>query len=176
MFKLLTEEHKVKVRKEYSSRLIVVVLSAFVFVLITGLIGLMPSYILSDIKYREVASLAEDAALGGSEKNEDEIWFEKMKLRLNILNPDFDTDRPSEFVEKVIGERGTGIRLAGFSWIKGKDDVSLMVRGVADTRQDLIAFEERVKASEEFSNVSLPISNLASDSNIEFSLTFNPAP
>ena len=53
MFKLLTEEEKYKVAHEYAVRRVIVVLFALVLVVAVGIIGLLPSYVLSNARYNE---------------------------------------------------------------------------------------------------------------------------
>ena len=47
----------------------------------------------------------------------------------------------------------------------------LTIQGVAATRDDLVAFEDRMKADAGFSGVTIPPSDFAPDSNLPFSLS-----
>ena len=68
-----------------------------------------------------------------------------------------------------------GVTLTNFSWMKVKDKTNLAVNGVAPDRQTLIVFENRINASGYFSEVVLPISNLAQDKDIDFQIKFSLA-
>lgn len=177
MFKLLTDEERQKVVHEYVLRRAIVMLSALILVLTIGIIGLLPSYILSNARENEVIERAR--IMGGAGQRGDEAglqaWLEKVNRELQILSPELDTDRPSVFIEKVLGQKVSGTHITGFSWIRAKDEVTLSINGVALDRQALIAFENSINSSEYFSEVTLPVSNLAQDKNIDFQIKFSPA-
>jgi hypothetical protein len=178
MFKLLTEEERYKVRREYSMRRAIVMLLALILVLVMGVIGLLPPYVLSNSRHNEVL---ERARIANSSKQHEgnldlEVWLVEINNELEILSPKLDTDRPSSFIGKVLDEKITGVRLTGFSWIKVKNGVTLSISGVARDRQALIAFENNINSSGQFSNVALPISNLAKDRDIDFQIKFSPSP
>lgn len=177
MFKLLTEEEKKKVSGEYGARRGVIIMFSLTLVLVTGLIGLLPSYVLSSARHKELAERARVLNISfESSESEHEAWLSKINQKLRLLSPELDADRPSDFIEKVIEERGTGISISRFSWNKTDDGTVLSVDGVAATRQDLIAFEARISGSGHFSGVVLPVSDLARDRDIDFSITFSPMP
>ena len=177
MFKLLTDEERQKVAHEYVLRRAIVMLSALLLVLAIGIIGLLPSYILSDARENEVIERTRIIGSVGQRGNEAELqtWLEKVNRELQILSPKLDTDRPSILIERVLGQKVSGARLTGFSWTRAEDEVTLSVNGVALDRQTLIAFENSINSSGYFSEVTLPISNLAQDKNIDFQIKFSPA-
>lgn len=176
MFKLLTDEEKQKVQREYVMRRAVVMLSGFVLVLVVGIIGLLPSYLLSNV--RQYEALERTRIMGSVGQRGDEsylqTWLAKINLELQLLSPELDKDRPSDFIEQVLEQKIAGISLIDFSWVKVKDKLSFSVNGVASDRQALITFENRIKSSQHFSEVTLPISNLAQDRNINFQMKFSP--
>ena len=97
-----------------------------------------------------------------------------LNLKLATLAPALDTDRPSEVIEKVILEKSSGIRLMSFSWIEKEGKHSLTVSGVASDRQALLAFQTQLNSAEEFSKITLPVSDLAKDKNIPFRMNLVP--
>lgn len=174
MFKLLTEEERQKVAREYIVRRTVVILGILSIVLIVAVVGLMPSFTLSNARQNEVAErmkIADNFTLEGDEVNL-QNWLVSINNKLEILSPSLDTDRPSEFIDKVLGQNRAGIVIDGFSWRKDGDSIDLSVSGVASSRQALVAFEDSLSSSDYFSEVSLPISNLAQDRNINFQVRF----
>ena len=177
MFKLLTEEGREKVGREYRTRRVVVLLVLLVQVLAIGIIGLLPSYILSSARQDEVLERTRIMEKAGQRGNEAELqeWLAKTKRGLQVLNPKLDTDRPSDFIKKILDQKLARVRITSLSWIKANNKIKFSVSGVAPDRQTLIAFENRINASGYFSEVSLPISNLAKEKNIEFQIKFSPA-
>ena len=115
--------------------------------------------------------------MSGSVEREDDAllqaWLEETNRKLQVLSPTLDTDRPSDFIEKILDQRVAGIIITGFSWVKVKDKITLSASGVATSRQSLITFGNRINASKDFSEVALPISNLAKDRDIDFQIKFS---
>lgn len=177
MFKLLAQKQKDKVMREYSLRRNVVILFVLIFVCIVTIIGLLPSYMLSGVRYEELAGQASSVdEKRRAEAVEAADWLSRTNRALRLLTPSLDTDRPSEFIDNVIAERGEGILLTNFAWKKDGESTLLSVEGVAATRQDLIAFEDRIKSSGLFADVALPISDLARDREIDFTIRFTLLP
>jgi len=176
MFKLLTEEERQKVAHEYAMRRAIVILFALILVLVAGVIGLLPSYVLSNARQNEVLERTRIIDSSGERGDESNLqaWLVEIDRKLQVLSPVLDTDRPSDFIEKILDQRTTGVSITGFSLLRVKDKITLSVSGVALDRQTLIAFENRINSSGYFSEVTLPISNLAKDRNIDFQIKFLP--
>lgn len=182
MLKLLTEEYRHKVEHEYFIRRIIVALSALILVLVIGMVGVLPSYMLSNIRQSEALSqtkVANSAGLRGDETMLKE-WLSETNKRLKTVSPSLDTDRPSNFVDEVLKQQVESIHITNFSWTraqlgKEKGDILLSITGLALDRQSLITFREHMNASERFSNVVLPISDLAKDKDIVFQIKFSLA-
>ena len=174
MFKLLTELEKQKVKHEYQRRRSIIILSGLILVLIVGIIGLLPSYVLLSARQNEAR---ESVKVMNSSMEKDEpglqAWLKSINHKLKLLSPALDTDRPSEIIEKIISIRPADININGFSWKKESDKIVLSIDGVALDRQALIMFENRIKSTGKFSEVILPISNLAKDKVINFQINFS---
>ncbi|MEK7461622.1 MAG: hypothetical protein AAB586_00940 [Patescibacteria group bacterium] len=176
MFQLLTVEEKRKVEREYAIRRSVVMLCAFTSILVVGMAGLFPSYVLSRIRYNE--ALERTKAVNSTQQRNDDlslqIWLKETNRKLQLLSPALDTDRPLGLINKVLDQRDVGIAITGFSLIKTKDKIAVSINGVAANRQSLIAFENRLRSSGDFAEVVSPISNLAKDRDIDFQIKFSP--
>ena len=172
MFKLLTEEERQKVAHEYAMRRLIVMLCALILVLVVGIIGLFPSYLLSNV-HRIMALERTKIAGSAEQRNEDlglQVWLEEINRKLQLLSPTLDTDRPSHLIKKILDQKNEGIIITGFSSIKTKDKTNLSVSGVSANRQSLITFENRIASLSDFSEVVSPISNLAKDKDINFQI------
>jgi hypothetical protein len=170
MYKLLTEEKKAMLARVYAHRRTAVILIALDVVMVIGMVGLLPSYVLSDARRQEVAERTKIMEGLSSSEDEQELqaWLDSLNAKLKALSPTEDTDRPSELIEKILGERSDGIRLTSFVWSKEGGEALVSVSGIGRDRQSLIAFESRLNASGHFGRVTLPISNLAKDKDINF--------
>lgn len=175
MYKLLPEKAREKVRGEYLLRRSVVMVTALVLVLVVAIVGLFPSYVISKALQREVAERTE--VLRQEPEPEAvawETWLSSISLKLKLLDPKLDKDRPSTLLAEVISEKGKGIRINSFRWVNGDGKSELSIMGVAADRQALLAFENKLNSSGRFSAVTLPVSNLAKDRDISFELKLIP--
>lgn len=176
MFKLLTEEGRQKVRHEYVMRRTAVMLIATIFVLIVIIIGLLPSYLLSNVRHNETLEWVSIInRLESLQENEGELkaWLSETNRRLKVLSPKLDVDRPSIFIEHILEQRVNSVSIENFSWVKVGDKATFLITGVASSRQSLVTFEEGLSSSGHFSEVVLPISDLAKDRDVDFQIKFS---
>ena len=173
MYKLLPDEEKTKVAKEYSQRRLIVMLVTFIFVIVVAMVGLFPSYMLSNARLKEVAERVRIMGEPGLESDEAALrsWLSDLNQKLRVFSPKLDKDRASTMIEEAVNRRVDGIKITYFEWIKEADALTLSVAGTARDRQALIAFEDSLNASGRFAKVSLPVSNLARDKDIGFRVT-----
>lgn len=175
MLKFLTEEEKVMVHKEYARRRAVVVLLALIIILVVGIVGILPSYLLSDYRQKEVSERThiDSTTLFGGDELALQEWFRDFNFKLEALANNLDQERPSNFIEEVIKHKTDDVRITGFAWSEDRRDIELSVRGVTNNRQALISFEKSINDSKHFSDVDLPISDLAQGTDIDFNITFS---
>lgn len=175
MFKLLTDEKRKEIEREYTIRRAIVFLFCLTLVLIVGVIGLLPSYLLSQTRLDEAArdTAVTLMSLRGDEE-ELRSWLAEVNIVLKTIDPALDADYPSEFFERIISAKVPGVRITGLSWSKEKSKPVLLVNGVANDRQALVSFENKIKSSKYFSDATLPVSNLAKDKDIDFQMKFSP--
>ncbi len=176
MYKLLTEEEREKVLKEYSERRFVVILGALILILIVAMVGLFPSYLLSNVRQREVEERVRITGEAGLKEEDRELqaWLTNLNFKLRMLSPKLAVDRPSGSIQDVLKEKIPGIRLEAFSWSKIDGKIFVMVSGVAQNRQTLLAFENKLNASRKFDAVTLPLSSLVRDRDIDFQVRLSP--
>ncbi|KND48500.1 MAG: hypothetical protein AB200_02105 [Parcubacteria bacterium C7867-005] len=179
MFKLLTENSRAKVEREYKIRRTTIIFSGISFSLFIGIFALVPSYITSNYRMDEVVSRTE--ALKHSTSASDglamEEWLSLTNEKLKAVSPEQDTDKPYEFIQKIIFVKPAGISILNISWkIDDKDRKkrNISLSGVARDRKTLIDFENRLNSSDNFSKIVLPVSNFAKDKDIEFQLNLSP--
>lgn len=169
MYKLLPEEHKRKVEKEYFWRRLIVILQALIVVTLIGMAGLFPSYILSNMRQKEIGERLK--AMGETVLSEDDkeviSWLEEMNLKLKVLSPKLDKEKISPLIENALSAKVGGIRINSLDWTKENSKILLVISGVATDRQALIAFERSLD-SLQIGEVTFPVSNLAKDRNISF--------
>lgn len=170
-YNLLPEEIQKKLLQEYHLRFSALLLILFAAICVIGVILLVPSYFLLFQKRSsfqlEIASLRNDQE--DSSRKSSATAFrnldEKMKA-LNIL--DSNRELPHVLFEKIIEDRGSSVTIQRFSSRLVGSTTEITVEGVAKTRDDLIAFKDRIKKKEPFTSVEFPPELLAKSKDVHF--------
>lgn len=173
MFKLLTEESRAKVAGEYKLRRYVVIGASLCAALAMTLTGLFPSYILSKVKQDEAKALSQ-AFLAG-EREDLGAWLADFNRKLRVLSAGAAQSQASLAMERALAQKSVGIRINQLKWGEAEGG-ELTLIGVATDRQALLAFEKRLKDSGNFSEVILPVSNLAKERDINFQMNLTLTP
>ena len=174
MINLLPPEEKNRIQKEYKRRVLAVYLFFAGGALTIGLILLLPSYLLANVVERDAK--AEVAALqNSSESSEREEINSKLLLtkeRLRAITAEEDRMDLYTTIDRIAEQSPGSIELTSFSYTKGQgeDPSVLLLGGLADTREGLLSFTKTLEDDELFDEVILPVSSLAQDKDIEFSI------
>jgi Tfp pilus assembly protein PilN len=174
MFNLLPENEKKKITKEYAFRRNIV-LFMFLFALgSVASVSLFPSYLLSSGKIKETQqeittiknslTLQESGNLSGVLK--------KTNIKLQTLGFVLSDMNASDLFEKVFDKRDVNIRITSIMYQKpsGKGAGSITFNGVAHDRESLSTFVDNLKKEPSFTQVDLPVANLAKDRNADFTI------
>ncbi|MBL7045135.1 MAG: hypothetical protein ISR98_00850 [Parcubacteria group bacterium] len=174
MRNLLSQKDKKVIINEYKLRIIIIVLTAiFLTTLIAGTL-LVPSYILSNFKFNIIKEHAEiiKKSVEKREQSGSGLILNDTQQKLNILSISEDNVLLSTAFRKILDKRPSGIKINELFYKKQQDNSgAIITSGVASKRDILLQFEKDLKKENIFSEVVLPISNLASDRNIEFSIS-----
>jgi hypothetical protein len=174
MINLLPPEEKKIIGKEYKHRVFVTYLIFLTAGLIVSLILLLPSYFVMNVVVNELED--EAAFLENSnestemEKINAELRLTKERLRAVTIN----SKRVEfyEIIEKISIHKPRAVTLNNFSYTKGIDgkESKLLLGGNASTRDSLLLFTKDIENDELFDEVVLPVSSLAKEKDIDFSL------
>jgi len=175
MINLIPPAAKKIMVREYWTRVLSVWLILFgtACVIITCL--LLPTYLLINIK----TSVLKEQATSATEKmasydisaTELQIANRQAQILLQPSEGPLFTDFVTDFKDKS----GIGITISDYKFTRTKTAGSITLSGLANTRQDLADFRDRLEEDERFFKVDLPISNLIKDSNLLFSMTLTLA-
>ena len=169
------------VRKSIVTEYWVRVLSVWFFivaVIATAMIFLaLPVYVLVSSQVDVYAQSAEEATQRVTEYD----LSAGALVRANVMAQEvFELREVEEFssiVTLIEGVQGNDIVIDGFDFSRTQGDLApVQVSGTATTRQALADFRQTLLMQESISDVVLPISNLAKDRDIQFSvlITFKP--
>lgn len=172
MFNLLPQEEKIKIMHEYTYRVIVIFLTFLFFSFVAAAVFLLPSYVSSSFKKADL-ELQVSTAETNSKQNGTDLLRAELKLANQILKdlrevpPSFYTD-----INDVITHKNSGIKIRDISLRKDEGNpYRLIVSGIAQRRANLTSFAQNLEKLNRFSEVNLPVSNFAKESNIEFQIT-----
>lgn len=174
MFNLLPEEQKKSVHREYRLRLVTLAIfflglgGAIVFVI------LAPSFFVVDLKNSSLVDQQtklekENPELLNIKELESEIAQQKNKLKIISFENEIS---PSVMIEKILFDLVSGVTINSISLERKEDHVRISLRGHASKRDFLLAFSKKIEGENMFSEINLPVSDLAKDRDIDFSLSF----
>ncbi len=174
MLDFLPEQNKKGVKKEYLFRLLVVGLSLSLVCFLVALCLLIPSFMLSFSKEQDAQIALKNA------KNTDTSDatkaarqdFEDFQKELLLLKPSPVDVLPSEVLAPVLSDLPKGIALTHFTYNAKADDKAgtLQIVGVANERSVLVSYVKMLKGEKLFSNVDYPLSNLAKEKDLDFTI------
>ncbi len=174
MFNLLPENLKQAIKREYRFRKLTIILIFILCIQISFLIVIFPSWIISLYNEKEIVAQSEDMNKSLSDLNVAPIidTIKALNKKLQTLNSSLEYPQIIPLMDSVISKKTNAIKLTEFSYsLSTNGDVEFVAGGVSTTREALVSFEKSLEDSKVFSDVRLPISNLAKDKNIKFSIS-----
>lgn len=173
MFNLLPENLKESIRKEYKHKRLVVILFFIVSVQATFLIFLFPTWLVSYHKQMEISTQSEQMSkfLNDSNTNPATSVIKSINSKLNVINSALEYPKFLPLIDTVISKKTNKISITNFSYAPtASSSASLTLGGISSTRESLVSFVKSLEDTKLFSKVDLPISNLAKDKDIEFTI------
>jgi hypothetical protein len=176
MTNLLPEEYKNKIHREYRLRYYAVI-SLFVFFAIgISVFVLVPNAFTAGTEYF-LARQAETQIINPEdEKRVKDMNAELLLFRetLGVLDPKKEVTPVllSEMMRLVAMQKPAQVSLESFGFVSETEAVKkILLSGLAENRESLVAFSKRLTENKTFTKVDLPISNLSKKQDIEFSIT-----
>lgn len=167
MLNLLPIEEKKKIKKDYYLSLLSISLMFAAVLFVVASVSILPGFL--RIKAEIGGQLRGKQGVGDYALSQEEmknaqkgrLLIDYLKKRIILLSssPSF-----SESISKVLEKKTDSIRINSFVFSKK----ALTVRGIADTRNNLIAFEQSLREGLYFKRVALPIANLAKSTDNDF--------
>ena len=172
MSNLLPKRDKKRLNIEYLFRLISIVLIFSSTTILLSIISSLPSYFLSNTKTNLVEERVNFLKTYLEEKKKTDpapVLFqtnEKIEV-LELLK----IPKINESIRSILSEKRSSIKINNFN-LRGTDEGarSLFVGGEARDRDSLISFAESLESVSQFMNIDLPLSNLAKNRDVDFSI------
>lgn len=172
MFTLLPEQHKKKLWKQYRMRLVSFFCFFVTAVFLIAIGFLFPSYLSLSLDKNTLSSDVSDLESKISIKNSKGLkeTLDQIKTTLSLVKPDETSILNS--IQIILKQMPGGISVQSINYIRGQGaPSSITISGIASERDNLISFTKQLQKELSFTNVTLPVSNLAKEFNVPFSLT-----
>jgi hypothetical protein len=177
MINLLPPAAKKSFRHEYRLRVAIVWLLLFNLVLWVAAVLSAPSFVLVESQLQAYESQIQSANALAREQRE---LVETVTASNDIarqVNTVATIPKLKPFLMQAEALSGPDVRLSQLSVVRqGTTIESIEVAGIAATRRSLTDFSNALVADERFSEAVVPISNLAANQDIPFTLTIVVAP
>lgn len=175
MINLLPHEDKIFIKREYLSRLFVVIGVTLAGAVFISIIFLAPTLFLldnykSDLS-RQIVFSSGQAEVIDTQNIISEI--KKLNSRISVLKSSQEKLYLSFIIEKVIEMKTKGVKITDLNYegAKGEEKGKISISGIAEERQALLDFINLLKEEFDEGNVLSPVSNLLNEKNASFSLT-----
>lgn len=163
-----------KIISEYRIRLVTSALVMLAVTMVIASVLLFPAYLLASHKRTiilEDLSKTGDRNASSEETKELEKIVKEMDVTLDMLgNKGQKFSISGDIVTKTASFGTENIKITGMFYDKKEPESSFSLKGTATSRQSLTNFIEMLKKDVAFKDVSLPISDLVKDRNINFTV------
>lgn len=176
MTNLIPPDAKRAVVIEYWIRVITVWFVLIGFALIAIAVLKIPTYVLVESQLRAFSGEYEKAINDSEQFEKAQEAITEANEIAELLTNSTDTVDLSSLITILDELSGTEVVINNFKFTKTDGEISaISVKGMAATRQSLATFSEDIEQQPLFSEAELPISNLAKDRDIGFSIDITPA-
>lgn len=176
MFNLLPENLRKKIITEYKLRLVIVIILSVIIVQMSFLVFLFPSWLISYYKEKDSSIRNEEINqfLSTLDISSTTSYIRSLNTTLNIVNETLEYPKLVPVLDSILAKRTSNIRFKGINYsVNSSDSAVITLSGIGSTRESLVSFTKSLEQIESFKKVDLPISNLAKDKNIDFSISIN---
>lgn len=175
MINLLPQNLKRRITLEYRWRLVTTASALAGTAAIVASTFLIPSYLL--VLTREHAANDDAAsaasALGAGDNKTNASRIAALKNMLSVLDTRTATPILSRLIDELTSSRIAGITITNIRLIAGKgSSYAVTVMGQAQSRSELLVFNEALKQHANFSGINLPIDELIKNTDIPYHITF----
>jgi len=172
MLNLLPQEDKKKLVTDYKLRFSTTTAAFICILLIVAIVGLLPAYLSRRSEMQSLMEQKQQADAQNSEASlqeagrlaaENQVLVAFLGKRVDALR---QAPATTAIIQGVLDKKTNKVTLTSLE-VSGNQ---VSVRGVAETRANLIAFHEALRQNPLFKNSILPISDLAKSVRVEFSI------
>lgn len=171
---LIPYKDRRRLHREYILRVITVAIFGATLAVLVGMVAMFPAYIRAWF-YNYAAQNA--ASVAKLSKPDASLELARTELArdgklLSAASASLAEVMYSDIVKSLLSSRGR-VSITNFSVTQtDPDGVSINIKGIAPTRDDLIAFKGRLEAIIPGTRIEIPIDQLARNTNLQYNLRF----
>ncbi len=174
MYTLIPEQSAAYLKKEYRIRVFILALLFMSLGVWIGIVTLFPSYVISVTQ--EKRALAEAGTVEQTARSASTTaaiaQIGAANSAVTTLQKSQDTLMISSIIEDISSRRVPGVTITDFEISRsGAAGTVIVIQGKAASRDALVSFKNNLASDSRFSKVDLPVGDLASDTNISFSIS-----
>ncbi len=160
--------------KQYKLRRLIIILFFSLFIFISGAIFLLPSFILTLYREKDMLSQAKTIEDANKGNNKAELVSNIRGVNDKIRNIKTNENRQEyyDIIQKIIEEKDDNLKINSFLVFDkpegDKTQYEIQITGIAKTRDSLVKFKSEIEKSSLGAKVDLPVASLASDVDAEF--------
>lgn len=169
MMNFLPEENKKEIQREYFRRLVVISGFSLFFTILFGIvIILLLFFVLKDQQAGVERQLAfSEQKLSQSGAGDIVPLIKDLNDKIKILKANLTgINEKSVLIKNIISKKPKEIKINEIFF----DEDKILIKGLSETRNALIAFINSLKTEKSFEKVDSPLANFLSEKNIEFSI------
>jgi len=173
MANLLPKKERRIFESEYIFRLLIVVLLFLIATFLLGVALLLPSYFISNSKEESIKRQSEllQKTIAQREGDATVSSLLSTKQKIDALIETQNKIPKTEVIQSIIQNINENITVDAFYYTKkGESLGEIRITGRAISRAELLSFSDRLKKENLFKAVDLPVSSLAQEANIVFSI------
>lgn len=174
MFTFLKGEYRQRIIGEYRKRLLVLALYLIIPLLFILLVLALPLFV--SLRSQNIAILSErevySKKMAESGQIEIENQLKNMQEMIIVLKQDIRNAPLVSVIERVLSEKNEGVKISSLSLERKKEGWLVGLSGRAETREVMVDFSKRLETVPAFSLVDLPVSSLAKNRDISFTISF----
>ncbi|MSU55460.1 MAG: hypothetical protein EXS46_02890 [Candidatus Taylorbacteria bacterium] len=174
MFNLLPQQEQRAALKEYRLRLATVALFFLCILGVVALVSLAPSLFLSYQNEFDLESVYEPLSKGVDMHLKDDPFdvAKNTDMKVATLSRGLSDSYAYELFAEIIKSRSSDIKIDGLYFSHQSENArTMIVTGLAKSRDSLRSFSEDLRGKKIFSEVSVPPSNFANAVDIKFSIS-----
>lgn len=176
MINLLPDNEKIKIKKEYRNKILIIILTISAVVFSLSLVLLVPSLLFARAQSYLIERNTETVKKVSVAKDQEYIkkTASDINYKVSIVESSPENYIFSDSLNNIISSKISGVQITGVFFEKQdkKGEITNMfeIRGTANKREDLINFAKELESRKYFAKINLPVSNYVKDRDIEFNV------